>query len=81
MAAAVQPGLVAEGMTPLITFLGHPEPGLQPGVDLCDNADLLEILDEEETVSWRGLGGEPGGGVGRQHVVGHRATRTDHFAV
>lgn len=37
----------------LITFSGQPEPGMQPGVDPSDNADLREILDEAETVAWR----------------------------
>ncbi len=36
----------------LITFLGQPDPGLQPGVDLSDNADLREVLDAAETVAY-----------------------------
>lgn len=37
----------------LITFSGQPDPGLWPGVDPCDSADLREILDEVEAVVWR----------------------------
>jgi hypothetical protein len=37
----------------LVTFSGQPDPGLQPGVDLSDNADLREVLDAAETV-WYG---------------------------
>ncbi len=41
------------GRVKLVTFSGQPEPGLQPGVDLSDNADLLEILNEDQTAAWR----------------------------
>lgn len=37
----------------LVTFSGRPEPGLQPGVNLSDNADLRELLDEEDAAAWR----------------------------
>jgi plasmid stability protein len=41
------------GRVKLVTFSGQPEPGLQPGVDLSDNADLLKSLDEGQTAAWR----------------------------
>ncbi len=51
--AAAPAGRRRPGRVKLITFSGAPEPGLQPGVDVSDNADLLEILDEDETEAWR----------------------------
>jgi plasmid stability protein len=48
------------GRVKLITFSGEPEPGLQPGVDVSDNADLLEIMDENRTAAWREQMGRDG---------------------
>lgn len=47
---------VADERVKLIAFPGKPEPGLQRGVDLSDNADLQMILDEAECAASDGAG-------------------------
>lgn len=53
------PGARRRERVKLITFSGQPEPGLQPGANLSDSADLRALLDEGDAAAWR----EQTGGV------------------